>query len=148
MNVPNHPGEGRTIRQPKQALAVRKFELIDVHDPIAACHLVKAERVVQMLVSDPLVDQRTRRVLEPALPASVRRDDPHVGNQLESVEGNGDSQRQEPVTKARRFVESRRSLIRATAKRPGSRSSPLDREPVYCLEFLIETRGQPGVCPS
>jgi hypothetical protein len=74
-------------------LAIRELELIDVHGSIAAGDLVKAEWVVQMMVADAAVDQRKRLVLEPALPAFVRRYDSHVGNELESVQSNRDSDR-------------------------------------------------------
>ncbi len=41
-----------------------------MHNPIIpAGHLVQAERVVEMMVSDPALDQWTRRVREPARPA-------------------------------------------------------------------------------
>ncbi|MGH8986037.1 MAG: hypothetical protein ACRDY6_19495 [Acidimicrobiia bacterium] len=47
MNVANDLGEGRAIGQPPQVLAIREFELIDVHGAIIATGSpVQAERVV------------------------------------------------------------------------------------------------------
>jgi hypothetical protein len=88
----------RSASQRRQALAIGEVELIDLHDSIAAAgHLVEAERIVQVIDPDALLDQWTRRVLEPALPTSVRGDELHVRSELEAVESDRNWRRHQPA---------------------------------------------------